>query len=278
MAKNRTLTRLKVGPLLGLESEDRYTVCFVTDASVETTTVTIDGAGEYCADVVDTVPAGKFWRAEITITPPPDESCSVAYSVQAGDTIAQDIHDRSTWNFFVPASGESPRIAYASCNGFSSGELATKTDQPYVLWERMRKRHEEDPFALLLMGGDQLYADEIWSKVNELRKWRELNREDRRRRSASKLMREQIDRFYSDLYASRWSDEHMSLMLASVPSVMMWDDHDIFDGWGSYPDDLQQWPVYQAIFETASRYFELFQIRSSSNASLLREYWQLSAK
>jgi len=58
-------------------------------------------------------------------------------------------------------------------------------------------------------------------------------------------------------------------MLASIPSIMMWDDHDIFDGWGSYPVDLQQSPVFQAIFSTAKLYFELLQIRSRKNTSLL---------
>ncbi|HVL01299.1 MAG TPA: hypothetical protein VM553_15885, partial [Dongiaceae bacterium] len=49
----------------------------------------------------------------------------------------------------------------------------------------------------------------------------------------------------------------------------MWDDHDIFDGWGSYPEDLHNSPVFQAIFNTAKRYFELLQLRSRRNGSLL---------
>jgi hypothetical protein len=50
---------------------------------------------------------------------------------------------------------------------------------------------------------------------------------------------------------------------------MMWDDHDIFDGWGSYPEDLHNSPVFQAIFTTAKHYFELLQLRSRYNKSLL---------
>jgi phosphodiesterase/alkaline phosphatase D-like protein len=82
-------------------------------------------------------------------------------------------------------------------------------------------------------------------------------------------MVQQIDRFYEKLYIERWSNPEMSLMLASVPSVMMWDDHDIFDGWGSYPEDLQDCDVYQSIFEKAKHYFELCQIRSKKNQSLI---------
>lgn len=56
----------------------------------------------------------------------------------------------------------------------------------------------------------------------------------------SKTLPNQLDRFYDELYQRCWSKPDMSLMLATIPSVMMWDDHDIFDGWGSYPDALQQ--------------------------------------
>lgn len=32
----------------------------------------------------------------------------------------------------------------------------------------------------------------------------------------------------------------------SVPVQMnLWDDHDIWDGWGSYPEHLQNCPVFQ---------------------------------
>src|SRR3546814_16978523 len=49
-------------------------------------------------------------------------------------------------------------------------------------------------------------------------------------------------------------------MLASIPSIMMWDDHDLIDGWGSYPDDRQECDVYQkTIWPAAERAFRPFQ-------------------
>ncbi|GAD54925.1 hypothetical protein [Limimaricola cinnabarinus] len=30
-----------------------------------------------------------------------------------------------------------------------------------AMWERMRTEHEDRPFAALLQGGDQIYADEV---------------------------------------------------------------------------------------------------------------------
>lgn len=36
-------------------------------------------------------------------------------------------------------------------------------------------------------------------------------------------------------------------------------DHDIFDGWGSYPDYLQRSAVFQGLFAVARRFYLLFQ-------------------
>ena len=41
--------------------------------------------------------------------------------------------------------------------------------------------------------------------------------------------------------------------------TMTWDDHDIFDGWGSYPDTIQNCPVFQGCFQAAKRFYLLFQ-------------------
>ena len=88
-------------------------------------------------------------------------------------------------------------MAYASCNGFSDPNLMNSTDQPYALWTEMKEQHQEEPFSLLILGGDQVYADSIWSKVKALEAWNALDREDKVKRKATKVMKEQIDRFYS---------------------------------------------------------------------------------
>ena len=41
--------------------------------------------------------------------------------------------------------------------------------------------------------------------------------------------------------------EHVSTAMSSIPNVMMWDDHDIFDGFGSYDKELQTCPVFKVI-------------------------------
>ncbi|HVK98871.1 MAG TPA: alkaline phosphatase D family protein, partial [Dongiaceae bacterium] len=255
------------GPLLGLESDSLYTVCFTTTKNIAKASVIANGRAVPAVNVGETYGA-HFWRADIQIAPQ-QSAQQVRYSVQLDGNPANNRNNSSEWQFYVPGKDEKPKILYASCNGFSSADLVNKTEHPYALWERLQQEHSAAPYSLMIMGGDQVYADEIWSLVPTLKEWSKLKRKEKAKRPQSKPLLQQIDRFYDDLYPQRWSNPVMADVLATVPNVMMWDDHDIFDGWGSYPEDLHNSPVFQAIFNTAKRYFELLQLRSRRNGSLL---------
>lgn len=260
-------TQLLVGPLLGLESDSLYTVCFTTAKNVSQASVSASGRSVHASVIGDTY-ACRVWRAEIDIAPD-NHAKKIYYTLSVDGSLASNRNGRNEWDFYVPARNEKPKFMYASCNGFSSADLMNKTEHPYALWEKLKTQHAESPFALMIMGGDQLYADEMWSTVPALKEWSKLKRNEKAKRPTNKTMLQQIDRFYDELYQQRWSDPAMVDLFASIPSVMMWDDHDIFDGWGSYPEDLQKSPVFQAIFERAKFYFELLQIRGRKNRSLL---------
>jgi phosphodiesterase/alkaline phosphatase D-like protein len=266
------MARLKVGPILGVEAETAYTVIFSTDKEVQTADWIVDGAASPCKNVGET-PSSRVWRGEQKIAAPTGKNGKrIEYKIRIDGDVTDCSNDRTSWEFYVPGKAEIPKFAYGSCNGFSALDLMHKTEDPYRLWQEMAEKHsdaEETPFSLLLLGGDQLYADSIWTAVPELQVWNALPRKDKIARVANTTMRPQIDKFYDKLYQTRWTDPHMSLMLASIPSVMMWDDHDIFDGWGSFPDDLLESEVFQYIFGCAKKYFEMFQIRSRFNGSLL---------
>src|SRR5690606_36961275 len=55
-------------------------------------------------------------------------------------------------------------------------------------------------------------------------------------------------------------------LMATVPSLMMWDDHDIVDGWGSHSAPLQRSPVYRAVWRAAREAFALFQLGARPEA------------
>ena len=260
-------SKILLGPILGIEQEVIYTVCVVTDKSVESVILLIDGVNVHAEQSGNPV-SGIFWRAEYTLD---DISLSryLDYSLEIDGVISFDKHKRESWCFYVPSEKEVPKFAYTSCNGFSNEALKESCSNPYYLWSQMVQIHEKTPFSVLLMGGDQLYADSIWGDVKKLSEWSNLPRKEKIKKKATKEMQRQIDTFYARLYQDRWSTPDMSLMLASIPSVMMWDDHDIFDGWGSYPKDMQESEVYQAIFKYAKKYFELYQMRTRKNRNLL---------
>ena len=271
-----------VGPLLGFEEGDFYTVCVLLEPGRPSPTLELSGGPQTQPFTkVATVGLNEFWRAEFP-RPTPAADGSVAYAIKVNDAALADQHGRRAWKFHVPGTGEKPLLAYASCNGFSSAKLARDTNEPCVLWKRMAETHlgrpaqdgkpaqDARPFSLLLMGGDQVYADELWEskKCPHLKKWSELNWDKQHKAKVSATMAGEIAKFYDGLYLERWQDADMSLMFASIPSVMMWDDHDIFDGWGSYPDERQKCDVFQAVFKEAARVFEIFQLRCGTRNRL----------
>ena len=264
------MAKLKVGPLLGLESDTLYTLCFSTDKTIKKAIAHIGGGDVVCTKVGET-PSSLVWRAEYSAKSGKKDQ-SISYRITLDGEVAECANKRSEWSFFIPGTVSTPKLVYASCNGFSEEKLMAKTQDPYGLWQRMAVQHQQAPFALLMMGGDQLYADSVFSSraVESLRRWKELNHDAKVKTKASATLIAQLDKFFDQLYQERWLDKSLSLMLASIPSVMMWDDHDIFDGWGSYPDDLHNCEVFRAIFDAAKRYFELFQVRSRRNTSLLK--------
>ena len=266
---------LILGPILGVESDSLYTVTLVTDKAVTSTEINYLTQGSLShqhhsvrASKIGDIYSGQVWRAELHLAAEAAGSM-IEYQVRADGDAIDDKAGLNKWQFYLPSMAEKPKFAYVSCNGFSDYKLMTSTEQPYALWEQMAIAHRASPFSLLLMGGDQVYADSIWSQLSSLKTWNDLGRAEKIKRKATREMRGQIDRFYSELYVDRWNKQPMAALLASVPSLMMWDDHDIIDGWGSYPEDIQQSDVYQAIFASAKKHFALLQLRGSANTSLI---------
>ena len=163
------------------------------------------------------------------------------------------------WSFHVPAAAGKPRMAFASCNGFSSPGEIKKVKDKNGLWRHMAALHAKNPYHVLIMGGDQVYADQIWEACPAVREWVETPFDTRKRRRFTTAMAAQVRRFYFNLYRDRWHQSEVEAMLSSVPTVMMWDDHDIFDGWGSYGPDIQECAVYEGIFGIARDHFAVFQ-------------------
>ncbi len=184
-------------------------------------------------------------------------------------TVSYGLTKIGNWKFVVPAKDAAPHVLFASCNGFSDPKYMKQVKQRNFLWSDVARRHRRKPFHLMVLGGDQVYADAIWheKEVPLLHKWVEKGWGARVNARFTGPMKKAVEEFYFRLYCNRWRQKEPARMFETIPSIMMWDDHEIFDGWGSYPDDMQNSSVYQGIYKIARRHFMAFQLHEGPNPS-----------
>ena len=213
-------------------------------------------ASEVAPSSLREVGGAAFFGYEFSI-PRKDDEQTIAYGF---------VGEERRWALAVPGRLQAPRIAYVSCNGFSMpGDMRRIADKN-ALWDDLGAMHASQPFHLLLMGGDQIYADELWDVIPELGRFNERPRSERVAMAADPSLLGALESFYVGTYQQRFSQPPVAEALASMPSIMMWDDHDIFDGWGSYSDEEQASPVFRTIFAAARTCFSLFQMQSDPRA------------
>lgn len=151
-------------------------------------------------------------------------------------------------------------IAFVSCNGQENGDEARTHEDRDVMWRRLEAEHARRPFALLLHGGDQLYADEAIQSHPEVARWEELENDEKPSVAWTGEMEEAVRSYFFRRYLDLLRQPAAANLFARVPSLMIWDDHDIFDGWGSHPPGLQDSAVALGLFAAAREMFLLFQL------------------
>lgn len=143
------------------------------------------------------------------------------------------------------------RFAFLSCNGVQArppGKAAT------AMWRRlMVQALADERVRFAIMAGDQIYADTIrdgWLADNS--RSHNLSEAD-----ADALYRRLIPE-YGRIYLGWWRRAAIRTVMAHLPSVMTWDDHEIYDGWGSFGDE--HLPAQQAFFRAAAAAFDAHQL------------------
>ncbi|MDA8369420.1 MAG: alkaline phosphatase D family protein [Nocardiopsaceae bacterium] len=114
--------------------------------------------------------------------------------------------------------------------------------------DRRRGDDAAEP-SLLLLIGDQVYADELQPQMKRfLNERREQAREEGG--AASHPPDDEVVFFdeYAELYRQAWSDPDLRWLLSTVPTLMLFDDHDIRDDWntsGAWRRDIAQNPWWR---------------------------------
>ncbi|MGJ8678492.1 MAG: alkaline phosphatase D family protein [Akkermansiaceae bacterium] len=165
----------------------------------------------------------------------------------------------------LPGANSLPRLAYTSCNGFHTGSIPSKLEgRVAAMWESLQREHSKNQqYNLLIMGGDQVYADTLVEGFEKDQLgWHWYTPKSVKKNFVLKpKQRDWLEDEYSKLYTRIWQmNRAMMEMFATCPTLMMWDDHDIMDGWGSQPDRREKWPVYKdGVYPEARKAFLLFQ-------------------
>jgi hypothetical protein len=143
--------------------------------------------------------------------------------------IDYSIDDGKLFRYVVPASDKPLRMAYGSCFGFSNLGYMKKVKEKDQMWYVLRDKHGVKPYHLMLMGGDQVYADMMWETVPLLKAWFDNPIEIRVRNQSKEfrdLMSAHVGKFYFDLYCNQLKHKAPASVMSRIPSLMMWDDHD----------------------------------------------------
>ena len=138
--------------------------------------------------------------------------------------------------------------------------------------ERMLEQPEEDRPQLLLMLGDQVYADEDAPETREF---------IRSRRDTSEPPGEEVADFeeYTRLYRESWSDPIVRWLLSTVGSAMIFDDHDVHDDWNtsiSWLEEMRAQPWWEDRIVGALVAYWVYQHVGNLSPKLLRERGLLS--
>jgi phosphodiesterase/alkaline phosphatase D-like protein len=127
--------------------------------------------------------------------------------------------------------GRDTRIAFGSCRGAAPMEPPWTLEKeglgPDALLayaQRMLHADASEWPDLLLMLGDQIYADGVAPQTREF---------IRSRRDVNQPPGEEIADFeeYTHLYGESWSEPLVRWLLSTLPVAMIFDDHDVIDDW-----------------------------------------------
>jgi hypothetical protein len=92
-------------------------------------------------------------------------------------------------------------------------------------------------------------------------------------------MQDELENFYLNRYAMWFSQGLFGMASSQIPMVNIWDDHDIIDGFGSYPDHTMRSPVFTGLGAVAFKYYMLFQHQSVPEETEVEESsWLLGAE
>lgn len=156
------------------------------------------------------------------------------------------------------------RFVAHSGNDFAlnvSANERTKLGGVGVMWKDILLKHAEcGGFHTQVGLGGQISADRLWKDIPALKQWTQMSgKENRRNAPWTPKLDEDVTHAFFHYYTSHFDQPAVREAWAQIPSVCCLDDHDIFDGWGSYPDYMQSSHVFRNLGRLGVDMYLLFQ-------------------
>ena len=234
MASRRRINRLRLGPIVG-HTDDTSTRVWIR---------VFDDPGRY---------ALRIQGAGIV----PFESTETPQAVlEFGTAIAIARGLRPDFRYRYQVLRDGRLVSGASGRFRTMPQPGSLTDLLFVVVSCNRQSFDGDWTALaefienasprfLLLTGDQVYLDD--DKPNLFKEHLDSRRAVRRDAIA-------------DRYQENWGRDPVRRVLARIPTYMMWDDHEIRDGWGSSAGDsktlVERFPRGAEIFTKFNAFFD----------------------
>lgn len=264
---------LLLGPLLRYVGPTEATIWVETDAACEVEvldhrTRTFCIAGHHFALVELTgLEEGAVHRYEVKLD---GESVWPAEGAPAGVVRTPRRDDELTLAFGTCRVAAPDRPPYTLSK--TEDDRGRGVDALAALQRRMlASEPEEWPDALMLIG-DQVYADEVSPAVR-------ARIESRHGERQAPLEVADFEE-YTWLYHESWGDEAIRWLLASVPSAMIFDDHDVRDDWntsGTWVKQMRELPWWHERLIGAYSSYWVYQHLGNLSPAELREEPLLAA-
>ena len=130
-----------------------------------------------------------------------------------------------------------------------------------MMWKDVLLKHQEcGGFHAQIGLGGQIYADRLWKDIPALKQWTQTSGKENRKNAAwSAKLDEDVTHAFFHYYTSHFDQPAIREAFATIPQICCLDDHDIFDGWGSYPEYMQSSHVFRNIGRIGIDMYLLFQ-------------------
>jgi hypothetical protein len=232
MTPRRAARRLQLGPLVGHTDDHSTRVWIQVGDDPSRYALRVEGVGLFAFESTEGG-AIEFGTAIARVTGLQSDRRYRYRVVRAGRFVPGAAGSVRT----LPPNASLTNLLFCviSCNGAT--ELGA--------WQRFAEFVERAQPSFIVMMGDQVYMDE--DEPDVVVAHYESDSTTRRRAMADKVR-------------ANWSREPLRTVLANTPCYMVWDDHDIRDGWGSLASDsptlVAKYPRGATIFAKSAAFFE----------------------